>query len=102
MAQKSSLRLMTESRDHLLALCYSPEARGSDFFGIFYPQPITVGPFDDADWQETYSGCRVELDGSAKKERVNWTGGHPDLVTLLIERLAETRSGRGAMKTEVD
>jgi hypothetical protein len=102
LAQKSSLRLMTGSRDQLLALCYSPDARGSDFFGIFYPQPIVVGPFDDADWQDIYSGCGIEFDGSAKKELVNWTGGHPDLVTLLIGRLRETRSGRSATKLEVD
>jgi hypothetical protein len=101
-AQKSSVRLMTGSRDHLLALCYSPEARGSDFFEIFYPQPLQVGPLNEADWKEIYSDCGVELDGSAKKELVNWTGGHPGLVTLLIGRLAETRSGRGATKTEMD
>ncbi len=102
LAQKSSLRLMTGSRDRLLALCYSPEARGSDFFGIFYPQPLTLGPFDDADWQDVFSGCGVELDGSAKKELVNWTGGHPELVTLLIGRLVEIRRGRAATKVEVD
>lgn len=102
LAQKISLRLMTGSRDRLLDLCYSPEARGSDFFGIFYPQPLTVGPFSDADWQEVFSGCGMEIDGSAKKELVNWTGGHPDLATLLVRRLAGTHSGHTASKVDVD
>jgi hypothetical protein len=95
-AQKSSRTLMTGSRDRLLALCYSPEARGSDFFGIFYPQSLIVRPFDEAAWQEVYSSCGVDLDASARKELMNWTGGQPDLITLLIGRLVETHSGRRA------
>src|SRR5439155_17670907 len=79
LGQIKSLRFMTGSRDQLHRLCYNPEARTSDFFRIFYDEPLLVGPFDDADWKDLYATCRLTLDGSGEKELVNWTGGHPDL-----------------------
>ena len=48
-------------------LCYNPEARVSDFFRIFYDEPVIVGPFDDRDWKDLYAGCGIKLDGSAER-----------------------------------
>lgn len=102
LAQPPGLRLMTGSRDHLHRLCYNPEARTSDFFRIFYEEPIIVGAFDQADWESLYADCGVALDSSARKELVNWTGGHPDLVDLVIGRVRELAIDGTASKTHVD
>ena len=102
LAQIRSLRLMTGSRDQLHRLCYNPEARTSDFFRIFYDEPLLVGPFQDPDWRDLYASCGLELDGSAERELVNWTGGHPDFVGVLLRFLRElVKSGR-VTKAEVD
>ena len=102
LAQVRSLRLMTGSRDQLHRLCYNPDARVSDFFRIFYDQPLKVGPFVDADWRDLFSAPPVALGGSAQQELVKWTGGHPDLVDLLLGRISELGKGRQAEKREVD
>jgi hypothetical protein len=102
LGQTKSLRLMTGSRDQLHRLCYNPEARTSDFFRIFYDEPQVVGPFDGSDWKALYEGCGIKLDGSAEREFVNWTGGHPDLVDLLLGRLREIVKNGTASKQEID
>jgi hypothetical protein len=102
LAQSKALRLMTGSRDHLHRLCYNPDARTSDFFRIFYDEPLVVGPYGDADWKGLYATSEVRLDGSAEKEMVNWTGGHPDLVNLLLGRLREVVGDKSATKLQVD
>lgn len=101
LAQFSSLRLMTGSRAPLQKLCYNPEARTSDFWGIFNDEPIQVGPFGDEDWEQVFSGCGLSLDGAARKEFASWTGGHPDLVGLLLDRLQRS-GGTSFGKQEVD
>ncbi|APR86260.1 Hypothetical protein A7982_11609 [Minicystis rosea] len=88
LAQSPGLRLMTGTRAPLHELCYNPDARVSDFFRIFYDQPLFVGSFEQDDWAEVYRGCGIALDASAQKELRNWAGGHPDLVNLLLDRLA--------------
>jgi hypothetical protein len=102
LAQIRSLRLMTSSRDQLHRLCYNPEARTSDFFRIFYDEPLVVGPFQDTDWKDVYASCGMALDGSAEKALVNWTGGHPDLVGLLLRFLRELAKSGRVTKAEVD
>ena len=102
LAQKNSLRLMTSSRDHLHRLCYNPDARTSDFFRIFYDEPLIVGPFEDADWKELFAEPGVKVDGPGQKELANWTGGHPDLLDLLLGRLHEVVKGSPISKREVD
>jgi len=102
LAQARSLRLMTGSRDHLHRLCYNPEARTSDFFRIFYDEPLVVGPFAEADWRDLHANCGFNLDASAQKELVNWTGGHPDLVDAVLVQLRELVRGGAVSKAEVD
>lgn len=100
LAQSKGLRLMTGTRAPLHELCYNPDARTSDFFRIFYDQPLAVGPFDEEDWADAFARSGVDLDASAQKELRNWTGGHPDLVDLMLERLRDTK--KVVSKTEVD
>jgi len=102
LAQVKSLKLVTGSRDRLNELCYNPEARTSDFFRIFYDEPLVVGPFDDSDWEALFEAAPWEFDVPARKELVNWTGGHPDLVGLLLERLEASVAKGGVGKTGVD
>lgn len=106
LAQKASLRLVTGSRMPLRELCRTEESRASDFHEIFYPTPIAVGQFGDEDWEDLLApllGRRVVIDGSARKELVNWTGGVPVLVAAVLERLANVaREGETLSKPDVD
>jgi len=102
LAQIRSLRLMTGSRDQLHRLCYNPEARTSDFFRIFYEEPLIVGPLDEHDWDDVYERCGMKLAGSARKELVNWTGGHPDQVNLLLGFLKGFTKDGEIGKADVD
>lgn len=101
LAQSSSLRLMTGTRDQLVNLCYNPDARTSDFFRIFWDEPIRVGPFDDADLDDVYQLEGRAWDGAARKELANWTGGRPDLIELMLDHLGRA-SVTTVGKTEVD
>ncbi|MCY1043853.1 ATP-binding protein [Corallococcus sp. bb12-1] len=89
LAQRNSLRLMTGTRDRLVQLCYNPEARDSPFFNIFYTTPLQVGPFAEPDWEDMSSKYRENFESPAVREIVNWTGGHPALVSLLLDRVSE-------------
>jgi hypothetical protein len=101
LAQRSSLRLMTGTRDRLVQLCYNPEARDSPFFNIFYDTPLLVGPLEETDWSELPSVYGLSFDRAAMKEIANWTGGNPSLVSLLLARIAESPP-RQVQKRDVD
>ena len=93
LAQKPSLRLMAGSRRPLREVCRTEESRTSDFWEIFNPTPIRVAALDDTDLDAFMqplleSGCT--LDGSARTEIANWTGGVPLLVCSLLRRLCDT------------
>ncbi len=106
LAQKSSLRLVTGSRQPLRELCRTEESRTSDFWEIFYDTPIAVGPFAEDDWEEILAPLTsqgVSVDGSARKELINWSGGVPVLAAAILERLAnEARNGHTLSKADVD
>lgn len=106
LAQKSSLRLVTGSRRPLRELCRTEESRASDFHEIFYPTPIVVGPFPEGDWDDLIApivGQNVVVDGSARKELTNWSGGVPVLAAAMLERLASgARDGQTLSKADVD
>ncbi|NPC48016.1 ATP-binding protein [Corallococcus sp. AB032C] len=101
LAQRNSLSLMTGTRDRLVQLCYNPEARDSPFFNIFYSTPLLVGPFNEADWGGLSSAFGMSFDAAAMKEVVNWTGGNPSLVSLLLERILESAPEQ-VQKRDVD
>lgn len=106
LAQKSSLRLVTGSRQPLRELCKSEESRTSDFWEIFYDTPIVVGPFGQDDWDELLGPLTtrgVSVDSSARKELMNWSGGVPVLTAALLERLADAvHDGSSLSKSDVD
>ena len=106
LAQRSSLRLVTGSRRPLRELCKTEESRASDFHEIFYPTPVVVGPFADEDWDDLVAPLvakSVVVDGSARKELINWSGGVPVLAAAMLERLAScTHDGQTLSKVDVD
>jgi hypothetical protein len=106
LAQRRSLRLVTGSRRPLRELCKSDESRTSDFWEIFYDTPIAVGAFGESDWDdliEPLIAAGVTVDGSARKEIANWSGGVPILAIALLGGLAESTSdGKICTKNEVD
>ncbi|BDU78150.1 ATP-binding protein [Mesoterricola sediminis] len=106
LAQKSSLRLVTGSRQPLRELCRTEESRTSDFWEIFYDAPILIGPFIEDDWDDLLAPLianGVAVDSSARKELMNWSGGVPVLAAALLERIAETaQSGQAVTKNNVD
>lgn len=106
LAQKGSLRLVTGSRRPLRELCKTDESRTSDFWEIFYDTPVSVSAFSDSDWEELLAplaGGGVTVDGSGRKEAMNWSGGIPVLVIALLGKLADgMNSGARCTKPEVD
>ncbi len=106
LAQKSSLRLVTGSRQPLRELCRTEESRTSDFWEIFYDTPITVGPFAADDWDDVlapFTAKGVTVESSARKELINWTGGVPVLAAALLLRLANaTSNGHTLAGSDVD
>ena len=90
LAQKPSLRLVAGSRRPLREVCRTEESRTSDFWEIFNPISVRVGALDNQDLEAFMqplidAGCTI--DGSARKEIANWTGGVPLLVCALLGRL---------------
>ena len=94
-AQRSSLCLVTGSRRPLRELCRTEESRTSDFWEIFYPNPVVIGPFGPEDWDELlapFSTNGIELEGGARTELQNWSGGVPVLSAGLLALLGNGAS----------
>ena len=105
LAQRASLRLVTGSRRPLRELCKTEESRTSDFWEIFYDTPTRVTALNDGDIEAFLQPLRdagSEVDNSARKEIVNWTGGVPVLVCALLQRLLEEHAGTRLLKPEID
>ena len=106
LCQMNSLRLVTGSRSRLRELCKTEESRTSDFWEIFYDTPVQVGCFEEHDWSgflRPFGSRGLNLDSSAQKEIVNWTGGVPVLAVALAERLlSEAPEGAALSKQHVD
>lgn len=103
--RSDSLRFLTGSRRPLQELCKTEESRTSDFWNIFHPQPVGVHALDEADWPAFLQPIRdggCELDESARKEVVNWTGGVPVLVCALLHNLWEEHQHRGSRLSKPD
>ena len=106
LAQKPSLRLIAASRRPLSEVCRTEESRTSDFWAIFNPTPLRVAALDDVDleaFMQPLLDSGHTLDGSARKEIANWTGGVPLLVGALLRRLWETHQETSSLsKPDVD
>ena len=104
LAQKPTLRLVTGSRRRLREICAGEDSRTSDFWEIFHDPPLTLGPFDAADWDDVLRPIHASrtMDASATKEVANWTGGVPVLVAALAIQLLDG-DGKGPLtKADVD
>ena len=105
LAQRSSLQLVTGSRRPLRELCRTEESRTSDFWGIFYYEPLRVAAFNDDDLEALLlpfrdAGC--EFYEPARKEVANWTGGVPLLTCALLLKLWDEHHGTHLSKPVVD
>lgn len=104
-AQKSSLVLATGSRQRLRELCKTEESRTSDFWENF-PNPIAVGKLEEHDldgFLQPFTARKIVLDGSARKETLNWTGGVPVLAAAMMEVLFdEAKDGTTLSKPDID
>jgi len=93
-AQRRSLRLLISSRKRLRDICKTEAARSSDFWRIF-EDPIFMGCFEEDDLDDllkpfTDSSCLI--DPGVKKELMNWTGGIPILMSLILKTLFENKN----------
>ncbi len=105
LAQRTSLRLVTGSRQSLRQLCRTEESRTSDFWEIFYDTPVRVAALDPDDWDpflQPLLDTECELDDSARKEIINWTGGVPVLVCALLQEVWGQHRGSHVSKPEID
>jgi hypothetical protein len=104
-AQKTSLLLATGSRQRLRELCKTEESRTSDFWENF-PNPISVGKLEEHDldgFLQPFTVRKTILDGSARKEILNWTGGVPVLAAAMMEMLfEEAKDGITLSKPDID
>ena len=105
LAQHASLRLVTGSRRPLRELSRTEESRTSNLWGIFHDPPIRVTALDDTDLIGFVrpledAGCVVE--GSARKEVANWTGGVPVLVCALLRNVWDEYGETRVAKPEID
>jgi hypothetical protein len=105
-AQKTSLRLVTGSRQKLRELCKTEDSATSDFWEVFHPNPLRVGRFEDHDWDgflEPFKARSIQIDGSAQKEIANWTGGIPVLAAgLMYVAYESTHDNSSLSKSEID
>jgi hypothetical protein len=95
LAIKPNLWLVTGSRKTLRNLTRDPETEASEFFNLFAPNPVRVGPFDDADVATVLAGLgEVTFVSGAKTELLNATNGFPILIleTLNVV-LAKHKAG---------
>lgn len=100
------LRLLTGSRRPLRELCRTGESRASPFWNVFHYEPVRVHALDDeSDWDAFLQPLRdtgCEIEESARKEIVNWTGGVPVLVCALLGLLWQEHRGTRLSKQIVD
>lgn len=91
LASLPSFSLVIGSRRRLRELCKTEEVAGSDFWRLF-AEPITVGKFDDNDWEPVLApfGARnISFEAGAETELKNWSGGVPVLAARLLDRQFE-------------
>ena len=96
---KSSCTFVTGTRHRIRELCKNPDSLASEFWNIFADPIVVLGPFEEPERDELLvplAGHVGELEMSARKEIMNWTGGHPALFSLLCQTLMQSsRPGVG-------
>jgi hypothetical protein len=105
-AQFTSIRFVTGSRKKLRELCKTEDSATSDLWEVFNPNPLRVGRFEDHDWDgllQPVTARGIQVDGSAQKEIINWTGGIPVLATALMHLAYESVQNDSTLsKTQID
>ena len=97
---KSSCTFVTGTRGRILELCNNPDSLASEFWNIFADPVVELGPFDEQERDEVLEPLAAhagEMESSARKEIVNWTGGHPALLALLCRTIAETINSQAGL-----
>lgn len=105
LAQRDSLLLVTGSRRPLRELCRTGESRASPFWNIFHYEPVRVHALDETDWPAFLKPLRdtgCDLEETARKAIINWTGGVPVLVCALLGILWTEHQGARVSKQMVD
>jgi hypothetical protein len=106
LADYPSLRFVTGSRQPLREICRTEESRTSDFWEIFLPNPVQLTPFQVHDLDALllpFSVRAIQFDQSSRSELINWAGGVPILVTVLLRELWEEVSDNSTVsKPSVD
>jgi hypothetical protein len=105
LADFKSVTLILSSRRRLMDLLPTEEAKGSDFWRRF-ALIIPLGCFQQSDWPSLLAPIAAEggeLDPSAQKELVNWSGGVPLLTAALLNTIQTRVKGKCVLtKAEVD
>jgi hypothetical protein len=94
LADIPTLRFTTGSRQPLRALCACPESQTSDFWNIFYPEPVRIGALSEADWDKftvPLASAGITLGKPALARLKQWTGNCP----LLAAAMCATGIGSG-------
>ena len=86
LADIPTLRFATGSRLPLQELCTNAESKTSDFWNIFYPEPVQIGTLSEADWEKfnaPLDSAGITLTKPALDDLKQWTGGSPLLAAAM-------------------
>ncbi len=89
---KSSCTFVTGTRGRIRELCNNRDSLASEFWNIFADPIVELGPFEEQERDDVLKPLAAhagEMESSARKEIMNWTGGHPALLALLCHTIAE-------------
>ena len=84
------LRIFASSRESLQELARDEEERTSPYISRL--QVVPVRPFDTEDLVlclRPLEASQIELDETARRELLHWTGGAPALVASVLEAIAQ-------------
>ena len=84
LASLPSVRFVTSTRNTLRELIRTAESAASDFWNIFDPNPIRLGPFSEADQALIAESAGMRLGTGALSELANWSGGFPPLFLGIL------------------
>jgi hypothetical protein len=82
-------KIVTAARATQRELARNKQVYDSEFWNLFDPVPIRVGPFEDTDVTAALAAASLTLSTGAQKELQNWTGGFPTLVLTVLNHLAD-------------
>lgn len=81
-------KIVTAARTPPRELSRNKQVDDSEFWNLFDPVSIRIGPFEDADVTAALAEASLTLSTGAVKDLRNWTGGFPTLVLTVLNHLA--------------